>query len=162
MLKLYLLRHAQAAGSFDVDDYQRPLTLHGIEQAQAVATSLPDIHLCLCSSALRTKMTLDSLKKAEANIAKTTFSDELYNAPTGALLNAIQQAGDVQNLLLIAHNPGIHQLANTLTMEDNSEIRNKLIYQYAPASLSVLECPIENWKDIQPQQNKLVELITQA
>ncbi len=161
MLKLYLLRHAQAAGSFDVDDYQRPLTLHGIEQAQSLAPSLPNIHLCLCSSALRTKMTLDSLKKAEANIDKTTFSDELYNAPTGALLKAIQQSGTAQNFLLIAHNPGIHQLANILVKQDTShEHLEHLRFDYRPATLSIFECNIDNWKDIQPAQNKLTQLIT--
>jgi len=159
MLKLYLLRHAQAAGSFDVDDYQRPLTLHGIEQAQSLSPSLPDIHLCLCSSALRTKMTLEGLQKKEANIDKTTFSDELYNAPTGALINAIQQSGTAQNLLLIAHNPGIHQLANILARENNNEQRERLRFDYAPATLSVFDCDIKDWKDIQPAQNKLIDLV---
>jgi len=159
MLKLFILRHAQAAGSYDVDDYQRPLTLNGIEQAQSLAPSLPNINLCLCSSALRTKMTLDSLQKNDAEIGKTIFSDTLYNAPRGALLNATQQSGTAQSLLLIAHNPGIHQLANMLASEEDSQDRNKLMYQYSPATLSVLECPIDDWKNIQPAQNNLIELI---
>ena len=159
MLKLYLLRHAQAAGSYDVDDYQRPLTLHGIQQAQNVATSLPDIKLCICSPALRTKMTLDSLLKAEANIQKTLYSDKIYNGPAGELMAAIQAQGDEENLLLIAHNPGIHQLADTLSTEDESKQREHLRFNYAPATLSVLECPIERWKDIQPHKNTLIDLI---
>ena len=159
MLKLFILRHAQAASDYNVDDYQRPLTLHGIEQAGLVASSLPNIETAICSSALRTKMTLEAVKKAGTNIKKTLYSDAIYNAPAGELLTAIQGAGTAKTLLIIAHNPGIHQLANILSAEDSSTLREELRFSYAPATLSILECPIDNWADIKPQKNTLVDLV---
>lgn len=162
MFKLHLLRHAQAAGSYDVDDYQRPLTLHGIEQATLIASSLPAINLAICSSALRTKMTLENIEQAGADINKTIFSDEIYNGSSGDLLNAIQNCDTQENLLIVAHNPGIHQLANLLCHDDKTSAREQLKYNYAPATLSILECPITNWTDIQPAQNKLIDFMSPA
>ena len=160
MLKLFLLRHAQAAGSYDVDDYQRPLTLHGIEQATLVSSSLPALNLAICSSALRTKMTLDNIERAGTDIQKTIFSDVIYNGSAGDLLNSIQTCDAQENLMIVAHNPGIHQLANLLCPDEKTKEREQLKYNYAPATLSVLECPITSWKDIQPAQNKLATLIS--
>lgn len=159
MLKLFLLRHAQADGGYDVDDHERPLTTYGIEQAKNVASSLPEISLTICSSAKRTRMTLDGIVNNGITIQKTIYSDEIYNGAAGDLLAAIQGAGAEESLLIIAHNPGIHQLANMLATEDNTPQREKLRYQYAPASLSVLECEIEKWVDLKPAENKLVDFI---
>lgn len=160
MLKLFLLRHAQAAGSYDVDDYQRPLTTpHGIQQAQSVALSLPPITLAICSAANRTRMTLDSIETTNGIVQQTKYSDDIYNGSAGDLLSAIQECGQEETLLIIAHNPGIHQLANVLASEDGSKDRELLRYDYAPATLSILECPIENWAEIKPSQNKLVDLV---
>lgn len=160
MPKLYLLRHAQAEGGFDKSDKDRALTAHGINQSKEVSAHLTNIPLCLCSGATRTKMTLESAIEGNTQINKTNFIDELYNAPAGVLLNAIQQADTANDLLLIAHNPGIHQLANILAHEDESAIREKLRFQYAPATLSILDCQIEKWADIKPAQNTLLDFIT--
>ncbi len=162
MLKLFLLRHAQAANSFDMGDKDRPLTSHGVQQAKILGATLPEVDLVLCSAANRTKMTLEALQAGGFNLKKFIFIEEIYNAPAGDVLNAIQQQASEAILMVIAHNPGIHQLANALSKEDGSSQREKLRYDYAPASLSILECPIENWIDIQPQENKLAELVIPA
>lgn len=159
MLKLFLLRHAEAASSFDVDDYQRPLTLYGIGQAQQVKQNLPDIDKALCSSALRTKMTLDAIEKMQGVIRQKTYSDKIYNGSPGDLMAAIQECGEEKTLLVIAHNPGIHQLANILCNDDGSENIELLKYSYNPATLSIIECDIKKWSDLKPAQNKLLDLI---
>ena len=160
MRKLYLLRHAQATGGFDVADKDRTLSDHGINQAKTIGGTLPDIDLCLCSSALRTRMTYDNVIEGGANIKKVDYQDALYNAPAGDLLHAIQNAGDVENILLIAHNPGIHQLANMLIKEDSSSLRERLRFDYAPATLCVLDCHLVVWPDLQVAQNQLLDLVT--
>jgi phosphohistidine phosphatase SixA len=74
-------------------------------------------------------------------------------------VTAIQDCHDEETLFLIAHNPGIHQLSNILASEDNSKKRETLRSSYVPATLSVLECPIENWSEIKPAENTLVDLV---
>lgn len=158
MPKLYLLRHAQSAGSLNTDDKDRPLTPHGIEQAKSLTEHLQNIDLALCSSAKRTRMTLQTVIDAGVNIKKIEYLDALYNAPAGEIL-ALLQSREAQNILIIAHNPGIHQLAGTLVGEGNKSQVGKLKLFYQPATLSVFDCPVEIWSDIQPQANILLDLI---
>ena len=113
MKRLYLLRHAQAASALDGDDKERPLTPHGIEQAQYVAQHIENVDMALCSSAKRTQMTLDVIEKVSGTVKKTSHMDELYNASAGAMLHTIQNCEE-DTLLLVSHNPGIHVFANTL------------------------------------------------
>ena len=159
---LYLLRHAQAASDMTVNDKDRALTLHGLSQASQIGAYLNDrsitIDQLLCSSARRTKMTAAEVKKAGAIIKKENFSDEIYNAPAGSILNAIQKS-DGDHLLVVAHNPGIHQLANMLVGEGERVHLERLMMGYDPATLCVLKCACESWTDIQPQGNALVDLI---
>lgn len=156
MLKLFILRHAQAESGFDKNDHERMLTRHGMGQTNIILPHIPTIDLALCSSAIRTKMTLDGLQD---KIQKTLYQDALYNAPAGDLLNAIQKCGTEKTVMIIAHNPGIHQLAVMLSRDEDSEKYNQLRYGYAPATLSILECPIKKWEDIQPEGNSLIDLI---
>ena len=158
MAKLYLLRHAQAASFLNGDDKDRMLTAHGIEQAKEVAKYIIDVDLALCSGAKRTQMTLENAVQAGANIKKTDILDSLYNAPAGDLLNAIHSCAD-QNILVIAHNPGIHILAKTLTGRGEETQIEKLNIFYNPATLSIFDCDINNWADLKPQENTLVDLI---
>lgn len=158
MRKLYLLRHAQAQSALEDDDKDRPLSAHGLAQARTVAVHLKDIDTALCSSARRTQMTLDAAQESGAEIKKIEISDNLYNAPAGDILNVLQQYGD-GNVLIVAHNPGIHHFANIILSEGEKMEVEKLRLSYRPATLSVFECDVENWKDLQPQSSKLIHLI---
>lgn len=158
MPKLYLLRHAQAASDFSTDDKERPLTPHGIAQAQSLAKHLSGIQKTLCSSAKRTQMTAQSIKDVNGNLESIEYRDDLYNAPAGSILNAIQEC-NAENLLVIAHNPGIHLLARSLANKGDQAQMEQLNIFYNPATLSVFECDIESWSNIQPQSNTLLNLI---
>ena len=158
MPKLYLLRHAQAASDFDTDDKERPLTPHGVGQAQSLISHIPDIQKTLCSSAKRTQMTAQSIKDINGNLGFIEYRDDLYNAPAGNILHAIQEC-NTENLLVIAHNPGIHLLARSLVNSGDKGKLEQLNIFYNPSTLSVFDCDIDNWKNIQPQSNKLLDLI---
>ena len=63
MKTLHLLRHAKSSTKEDVEDHERPLSRRGREAARRSASTfrrqLGAIDLVLCSSALRTRETLD-------------------------------------------------------------------------------------------------------
>ncbi len=159
MPKLYLLRHAQASSSFDVEDKDRPLSPHGIKQAKQLAGYIKDVQKTLCSAARRTQMTANAIKKAHGNIGAIEYQDALTNAPAGDILNSIQRCGS-ENLLVIAHNPGIHLLARSMADKGDSAKLEKLNIFYNPASLSIFDCAIEMWSDLKPQSNTLIDFIT--
>lgn len=158
MPKLYLLRHAEAGSALSGDDKDRPLTPRGQKQAAEVAQYMKDIDVCLCSTAKRTQMTLDIATDNGAEIKKTEYFDELYNAPAGSILATLQNRRE-ENILIVAHNPGIHQLAGTLVSDGEKDQVEKLRLFYNPATLSIFDCALEQWQEIQPQENKLLNLI---
>ena len=70
--------------------------------------------LVLVSSARRTLQTLQALEPWDETPLVETL-DSLYLAPAPALLSTLQDVAEtVRSVLLVGHNPGIHELAMTL------------------------------------------------
>lgn len=159
MRKLYLMRHADAPMAYDMLDKDRPLSPYGIDQAKSIAKHLEVIDHVLCSSATRTKMTCEALIEAGVKIGKIDYLDNLYNAPAGILLEKLQSASS-QSIMIIAHNPGIHALANMLAKDEvnNAQVEQLRLF-YNPATLSIFECVIDDWKNIEVGNNQLNNLI---
>ena len=162
MKQLMILRHAQALGvEPGGDDKSRKLSPKGIEDAKALGALMerqnlqPD--LVLCSAAVRTRQTLDGLLNVIA-VGRIDYSDTLYNADFSVLLNAVQgQSNDINNLLLVAHNPGIHTFAARLASDESEQfLIERLMMSYAPATMTVLQCDIENWADLEVYQNPVL------
>ena len=158
MKTLFLLRHAQAAPAQGHSDYERVLTAHGQDQAAALGRAMrqralqPD--MVYCSSARRTRQTLGGLASGLEEI-KTHYAEEIYCAPAHTLLHMIQGVeDDLSSLLLVAHNPGIYELAVML-----SDDHTRLSAGYAPGTLSVLACPCDQWADLRPGQNRLSDYL---
>ncbi len=150
MRKIFLLRHAQADSDFNIKDHERPLTNAGKAQALTVGVFLKnhEINHVLCSSAVRTQETLGALKEAGAQFGAINIIDRLYNAHADTVLEEIESTKG--NVLIIAHNPGIHQLAFQLAKGDDGEFINRLAMGYPPASLSIFE------------EGKIIDLISPA
>jgi phosphohistidine phosphatase len=113
--RLYLLRHAKS--SWDdpgLPDHDRPLAPRGRKAAKRMGAHLRERaiepQLVLCSSARRTRETVERL--ALPSGSQVEVEDGLYAAGAGALLGRLRAVGDdVSSVLLVAHNPGVHELA---------------------------------------------------
>jgi phosphohistidine phosphatase len=69
----------------------------------------------LCSSAVRTRQTLEAILPSLGDDPLVEFEDELYGAWSDALLERIHEVpAKAASVLLIGHNPGISDLALTL------------------------------------------------
>ena len=67
--------------------------------------------MALVSGARRTRDTWDAVSEHFGDV-ELQVCDALYNAPADVLRRAVEAAEDQAGcLLLIAHNPGVHQLA---------------------------------------------------
>lgn len=119
MHQLLLLRHAKS--SWDdpgLPDHARPLNARGRRAAAAMAQAMRDLRLSpdvvLVSSARRTLQTLEALTPFEDG-ALIEPMDALYLAPWRQMLASIRAAPETaRSLLLIGHNPGLHELALAL------------------------------------------------
>jgi len=161
--RLFLLRHAMAGNALSDGDKARSLAPKGKEDAKALGDYMmrndfiPDI--ILCSPARRTRETLEGLQSSlELNNIRTP--DILYSGTTGDYLHEIQKCEDKnQNILIIAHNPSIYELVILLAAQGSDTLMQRITEGYPPASLSVIECVCDNWADIQPAENELVNLV---
>ena len=118
-MKLYLLRHAKTNQiSPTGKDFDRELLPKAYEQCAELKRYLQDHPIApkyiLCSSAVRTRQTLDQIKDLFADVP-LTFLDELYLASAGELLKIINELQSPEDILLIGHNEGISELASELS-----------------------------------------------
>jgi phosphohistidine phosphatase len=116
---LHLLRHAKSSWKDDVEDHERPLARRGREAAKRIGEHLPQaigpLDLVLCSSARRTRETLDLALSGFAPPPQILVEDRLYLASCDRLLRRLERLDEaVGNVLVIGHNPGLQELAATL------------------------------------------------
>jgi len=159
MRRLILMRHAKAGWPAGVStDFDRPLDDKGRQDAVAVGQWLvaegyrPD--LALCSASRRTSETL-SLLDIPTDV-KRILTDRLYLAHTERLMASIQGAKGT-TVLLVAHNPGVAEMANLLPREG-------LTAQHSgatpPGATLVLTFDVDDWKDVHWHSGEIEAHIT--
>ena len=122
MKPLFLLRHAKS--SWDdpgLDDHDRPLAPRGLRASALIADHLSRNRiapaLVLCSSARRTRETLDRVSAA-LGPAEILIEPDLYGASSEDLLQRLRAVPDeVESVMLVGHQPAIQDLALRLAVE---------------------------------------------
>lgn len=150
--RLVLLRHAKAvAADTRAADRDRPLERRGEKAARALAAwfaarEAPD--LVLCSAALRTRQTLDHLLPAFAAPPQVSVEERLYLATAGTLLVRLSEVPDaVGAVLMIGHNPGLHELALALAGPGRTGRRARLAAAFPTGALAAYRFA-GSWRDI--------------
>jgi phosphohistidine phosphatase len=117
MKTLHLYRHAKSSWADPSgDDHARPLNKRGRRAAAAMAEHIAALAespaLILCSDAARTRETLHHLMTALQRPAEVLVERELYLAPSERLLERLRRVDEgAPSILLLGHNPGLHELA---------------------------------------------------
>jgi phosphohistidine phosphatase len=120
MHQLLLLRHAKSSwDTAATPDRDRPLNARGRRSAAAMRGAMRELGLApdliLVSSAKRTMETMDALEPWD-DTPLVEQMDELYLASETRLFGTLQAVAEpVRTVLLIGHNPGMHELAVGLT-----------------------------------------------
>ena len=162
MKRLWLLRHAKS--SWDdpaLPDRDRPLAPRGHRAADRMAEQLranaPDVDLVLCSSALRTRETLERMTGAFGD-AEVVVEDALYGASDDELLERLRVVDDASDTVaLIGHNPGIADLATTLA--GSGKELERLRAKFPTGALAVLEFD-GPWRGLATGRADLVSFVT--
>jgi len=160
--RLFILRHAKS--SWDdpgLDDHERPLAPRGQRACKVMAEHLrtneiePD--LVLCSSARRTRETLESVAPGGEHLIES----ELYSASPGELLDRLRRVPDgVDSVMLIGHNPSVQMLALRLARrDDNPGERATLERKFPTGALATLtfDC---GWSELGPGSARLAAFLT--
>jgi phosphohistidine phosphatase len=164
MRQLLLLRHAKSSwDEGSLSDHARPLNMRGRRAADAMAEQMhvlgltPDV--VLVSSARRTLQTLEALQPLEDSPIIEVM-DALYLAPWPALLEALRKVPDTaRSVLLIAHNPGLHDLALALSGNlSQSAMAERLARDYPTGALAEFSV-ISPWRDLDEGGARLVRFL---
>ncbi|WP_300396035.1 histidine phosphatase family protein [Henriciella sp.] len=126
MKRLILMRHAKTEPwNEGVNDRDRILTPRGHGDAEAMAVALqqegwsPD--MALVSSARRTRETWQHLALVFPECRKLV-TDDLYLAGVPVIEELIKKhAGEASTVIVIGHNPGLHELSGSILRQAGSE-----------------------------------------
>jgi phosphohistidine phosphatase len=124
MHRLHLLRHAKSGWDEAVEDQERALSRRGREAARRVGESLPSalgaLDLVLCSTSVRTRETAELVLAGFAPPPRILYEDALYLAGRAALLRRLRRLDEsLGAVMVIGHNPGLHELALALAAPDS-------------------------------------------
>ncbi len=124
MQRLILMRHAKTEPwSEGIDDHARALLPVGHDAAIAMANALKAEgwapNLALVSTARRTRETWTHLKQAFAE-SEMNLEEDLYLAGERGIADIIADNDDAKTLIIIGHNPGLHDLALSILREAGS------------------------------------------
>jgi phosphohistidine phosphatase len=162
------LRHAKSDWSGNLGDHDRPLTPRGRKAAPRIGVFMRKKGYVpaavLCSTAERTRETLELLLPALRADPKIRYDQALYLAEWPALLASLQSAatGDTP-LLMIGHNPGLEQLAIALTAQPQDLVERaqleKLERKFPTAALAVLDFNEPHWEAVKPGTGRLTDFV---
>ena len=157
MLKLFLLRHAKSSWADpSLADLERPLAPRGRRDAKRIGKHLGRLdyspELVLCSPAARTRETLEFVRPALA-ASTVVLEEDLYGASSDRLLARLRRVPDtVASVMLVGHNPGLHQLA--LALASGGDELGRLEAKFPTAAIATLDVP-KPWSRLEPDAARL-------
>ncbi len=149
-------RHAKSSwDDFSVKDHDRTLNKRGFKDAKIMGEELskmkniPD--LIITSSAKRAKLTAEIYTDFLKNIRLETDKN-LYLAPSYLFIKTANKLDEKYNsVLMIAHNPGITEIAN--------EFSDSFIGNIPTSGIFKVDFDVDKWNEISTYNGKIDFLI---
>jgi len=165
MRHLILLRHAKTErDSTSGEDCDRHLDERGQLDSALIGAwlgaqrTMPE--LALVSSAVRTRETWEIIAPHLPG-CRAEFQDALYLANPLQIFKAIRRIPDsVTSLLVLGHNPGLHELAWNLIGEAPAAAQAALAQNLPTCGAITFDCPISAWPQLALQANTLRDFMT--
>ena len=123
---LHILRHAKSSWDDpDLADHERPLAPRGEKAAVRIAEHARSEgiapSLVLCSTALRARQTLVALLPVLSGDVEIRLEQALYGAGVETVLTRLRTVDEaVGSVLVIGHNPTLHEVALALTGREDA------------------------------------------
>jgi phosphohistidine phosphatase len=161
---LVLLRHLKSAWDDPgLDDHDRPLAPRGHRAGERIRLHLKEARfapeLVLCSSAVRAVETWECVRDGLPGGARLEIEDGLYLAGSESLLARVNDVRDsVASVLLIAHNPGIGNLALGLAGSGDGDGIERMTAKYPTGGLATLTFG-GSWADLAWGDAELTEFV---
>ncbi|MFP7671730.1 SixA phosphatase family protein [Marivita sp. S0852] len=148
------MRHAKSDWSTSGDDHSRPLNARGMKSAVAMGDWVRQHNWvpeqALCSSATRTRQTLDLLGFDDL---QTRFERGLYLAEARDMIGCLQTA-QADTVLMVGHNHGIADCAHQLVADWPDHPR---FADYPTCATCLISFDIADWSDAAPGLGRCTE-----
>jgi len=156
MKTLYIIRHAKSSlKDIALDDFQRPLSPRGRDDALLMANKLIELNLfpdlILSSPSKRTKCTLDIIANHLGYTKDIVFDNKIYESNMINLKNIVKNLDNkAKNVFLLGHNPGLNMLAE----EFSGFLKN-----IATTGIVIIDFDCDSWSEISNKNSKLRDYI---
>lgn len=170
MRRLMLLRHAKTEHDGPSGrDQDRRLDKRGRSDAAEIGGWIgrhpPFPDLVLVSHAARARQTWDIAWEAMKELVpepQVEVMPELYGADPSQLLETIRAASeaDPKRLMLVGHNPGMHELALGLTGKGDAAGRKALADNLPTSGLAVFDFEVDDWADVAYRRGRLALFVS--
>ena len=120
-----------------------------------------DPDLVLCSTARRTRDTLQLVLPELKTEPKVIYEDGLYHGTPQEMLDLLREvAAPASQVLLVGHNPELQSFALDLIGSGAKHLKDRLEAKYPTAGLVVVRFQAGAWKDIAVNSGKLELFLT--
>jgi phosphohistidine phosphatase len=170
MRRLMLLRHSKTENDAPSGrDQDRRLDNRGRSDAAEIggwiARHPPFPGLVLVSPAIRAHQTWEIAWEAIKDLVpepQVELMPDLYGADPAQLLQTIRDASsaDPKRLMLVGHNPGMHELALALAGSGDAAARKALADNLPTSGLAVFDFEIDDWADVAFRRGRLVQFVS--
>ena len=163
---LYILRHAKAeVGSAHQEDHDRHITPVGIDAAVAMGHHFVReglrLDLAICSTAVRARETWDEVQKIYERDVQTDFNDRLYLASANETIRLVAGVNEtVQRLLIVGHNPGLHQFSLKLAKSGSASLMDTIGIKFPTCAFATVALGDTPWKDVAFAHGELKGFVT--
>jgi phosphohistidine phosphatase len=165
-MRLMLLRHAKSEKAEPgLRDHERRLNDRGERDAETIGAYLarhgllPD--LVAVSTSQRTRQTWEHVAAMLSASPPASFEERLYNAGAEAILAVVKETKPaVRTLMVIGHNPGLHEGARLLIASGDVEARERLNEGLPTTGLAVIDFAGRDWRKLHPHGGRLERFVT--
>jgi phosphohistidine phosphatase len=166
MRRLILLRHAKAEASEPgLADRARVLIERGRKESAKIGAYMAahgfTPNRVAVSPAARTQETWKCASAAFDPAPEAVLAPALYDAPPNAIYGVIKETPDaVLTLLIVAHNPGLHEVALQLIATGDIEARGRLRERLPTAGLIIIDLAFDAWSALHAQSGRLERFVS--
>lgn len=158
--RLMLLRHGKALKSEPGErDFDRGLAARGMTDSEKLGAFLTRHRLVpdrvVVSPAVRTSETWARAALTCPNAPPPVLEPRLYDAKAQTILDVVKASADATRVLVVGHNPGLHELALLLIATGDVEIRERLQENLPTAGFVVIDFAVKGWNKLHPRSGRL-------
>jgi phosphohistidine phosphatase len=165
MRRLLLLRHAKTERAEPGErDRDRKLMARGRADAPVIGAYMARHRLApdfvLVSPVTRAEETWALVAAALGKPPRVARDTRIYNAGPQTLIEVIGETRDARALLVVGHNPGLHDLAVQLIASGDVEARERINEKLPTSGLVVIEFPYDDWSRLHRSSGRLERFVS--